>query len=192
MHELLYSNNWDSRVAAAATIGLLAEAFPHHSVKDLAAAAADTGQHEQQLQQQQSQQQLEGVHIGLQAFDLAAVLEKGEPLLASGGQVRRAGWHGGGLARLQYDHGHLQLQIHLIACPSCLPDATACFNCLPACLAPAQEYDVIDTSLSLAERVAKQREQIKKRLGEHETVVAAADMSGAWWWLAQTHTQQQA
>lgn len=86
VHSLLYSANWDSRTAAAATIGLLAEAFPHHSVRQLAAAsvgAADAQQHQQLLQDLQ-----QGVHITLQTFDLDSVLSKGEPLLASGGQVR--------------------------------------------------------------------------------------------------------
>lgn len=85
VHSLLYSANWDSRTAAAATIGQLSEAFPHHSVRQLAAASAG-GADAQQHQQLQDLQQ--GVHITLQTFDLEAVLSKGEPLLASGGQVR--------------------------------------------------------------------------------------------------------
>lgn len=114
VHSLLYSPSWDTRTAAAATIGLLAEAFPHHSVRHLAAAAASAGEQQADAQQAQQLQDLQqGVHITLQTFDLPSVLSKGEPLLASGGQ----------------------------------------------------EYDLGDTNLPMAERVAKQREQIKKRLG---------------------------
>jgi hypothetical protein len=83
VHNLLYSANWDTRVAAAATIGLLADAFPHHSIKQLSQSAQ--GADAQQQEQLQALQQ--GIHITLQAFDLAAVLQKGEPLLASTGQV---------------------------------------------------------------------------------------------------------
>lgn len=83
VHNLLYSANWDTRIAAAATIGLLADAFPHHSVKQLAQSAQ--GGDAQQQEQLHALQQ--GIHITLQAFDLAAVLQKGEPLLASSGQV---------------------------------------------------------------------------------------------------------
>lgn len=84
VHSLLYSANWDTRTAAAATIGLMAEAFPHHGVRQLAAASTDQADAPQQQQLQDLQQ---GVHITLQTFDLASVLSKGEPLLASGGQV---------------------------------------------------------------------------------------------------------
>lgn len=95
MHVLLYSTNWDTRVAAAGTIGLLAEAFPHNSVQDLAAAAAAAQVQQAQVQSsdgQQSLQQLQdlqqqGVPVALEALDIATVLAKGEPLLASGGQV---------------------------------------------------------------------------------------------------------
>lgn len=110
VHALLYSSSWDTRVAAAGTLGRLAEAFPHHSVQQLAEALPNTnGSVEQQLQQGPSYQ----VHVLLPAFDLDRVLRKGQPLLASGGQ----------------------------------------------------EYDVVDSSLPLAERVAKQRQQIRERLG---------------------------
>jgi hypothetical protein len=85
VHGLLYSANWDTRTAAAATIGLLAEAFPHHSISQLAAAGTAQASDAQQLQQLQELQQ--GIHITLQSFDLSNVLSKGEPLLASGGQV---------------------------------------------------------------------------------------------------------
>jgi hypothetical protein len=97
VHNLLYSANWDTRVAAAATIGLLADAFPHHSVKQLAHSAQ--GADAQQQEQLHALQQ--GIHITLQAFDLAAVLQKGEPLLASSGQVccaSSASVNAGGLA----------------------------------------------------------------------------------------------
>jgi len=87
VHGLLYSVNWDTRIAAAATIGLLAETFPHNSVKDLAGACAEQADAQQQAQLQDLQH---GIHITLQSFDLAAVLSKGEPLLASGGQVSHA------------------------------------------------------------------------------------------------------
>ncbi|WIA33345.1 hypothetical protein OEZ86_006482 [Tetradesmus obliquus] len=110
VHALLYSSSWDTRVAAAGTLGRLAEAFPHHSVQQLAEALPNTnGSVEQQLQQGPSYQ----VHVLLPAFDLDRVLRKGQPLLASGGQ----------------------------------------------------EYDVVDSSLPLAERVAKQRQQMRERLG---------------------------
>lgn len=84
VHACLYSPNWDTRVAAAATIGLLAEAFPHSSVQELAAAST---QHADAQQQEQLQDLERGVQVTLQTFDLAAVLSKGQPLLASGGQV---------------------------------------------------------------------------------------------------------
>lgn len=87
VHGLLYSSNWDTRTAAAATIGLMAEAFPHHSVQELAAAGAGSQAADAQQQQQLAELQRAGVNITLQNFDLAAVLSKGEPLLASGGQV---------------------------------------------------------------------------------------------------------
>lgn len=88
VHSLLYSPSWDTRTAAAATIGLLAEACPHHSVRHLAAAASAGDQQADAQQQQQLQDLQQGVHITLQTFDLPSVLSKGEPLLASGGQVR--------------------------------------------------------------------------------------------------------
>lgn len=83
VHVLLYHAHWDTRVAAAGTLGGLAEAFPHHSVENLAAAlsAAASGQNQQQ------QGGTYQVHVSLAAFDLERVLTKGEPLLASGGQV---------------------------------------------------------------------------------------------------------
>jgi hypothetical protein len=93
VHSLLYSPSWDTRTAAAATIGLLAEAFPHHSVRHLAAAAASTGEQQADAQQALQLQDLQqGVHITLQTFDLPSVLSKGEPLLASGGQVGLTLW----------------------------------------------------------------------------------------------------
>lgn len=76
---LLYNSNWDTRVAAAATIGELADAFPHHSVDDLATAGTSGST--------QQQQTIYQVDVQLASFNLNKVLSKGEPLLASGGQV---------------------------------------------------------------------------------------------------------
>eukprot|EP00882_Tetradesmus_deserticola_P016495 GHRQ01017624.1.p1 GENE.GHRQ01017624.1~~GHRQ01017624.1.p1 ORF type:complete len:137 (+),score=40.05 GHRQ01017624.1:207-617(+) len=84
VHALLYSSSWDTRVAAAGTLGGLADAFPHHSVQQLAAALPDSnGSAAREVQQGPGYQ----VHVLLPAFDLERVLKKGQPLLASGGQV---------------------------------------------------------------------------------------------------------
>lgn len=85
MHALLYHSNWDTRVVAAATVGGLADAFPHNSVEDLAAASNPSGGQQQQIVYQ--------VDVQLASFKLDRVLSKGEPLLASGGQVWSATAH---------------------------------------------------------------------------------------------------
>lgn len=98
VHECSYSTTWDTRLAAAAALGYLAEAFPHHTPATLRAAAAaaaggggpcdsagpsGSGGHEEQ-------------QPCFQAFNLQQVLNQGTPLLSSGGQVRR--WALAGLA----------------------------------------------------------------------------------------------
>lgn len=82
VHALLYHNSWETRVIAAATIGGLADVFPHHSAKDLAANCSLAGG-QQQLQEQLCYQ----VDVPLASFDIENVLKHGEVLLASGGQV---------------------------------------------------------------------------------------------------------
>jgi hypothetical protein len=85
VHALLYSSSWDTRVAAAGTLGGLADALPHHSVQGLAQSLLDAcGSVDEQVQQGPCYE----VHVLLPAFDLDRVLKKGQPLLASGGQVR--------------------------------------------------------------------------------------------------------
>jgi HEAT repeat protein len=84
VHALLYSSSWDTRVAAAGTLGGLADAFPHHSVQELAQSLLNAScSVDEQVQQGPVYQ----VHVLLPAFDLDRVLKKGQPLLASGGQV---------------------------------------------------------------------------------------------------------
>ena len=72
MHGLLYSKSWDTRVAAAEALGALADAFPHHSVEDLAAAAGVAPPERD---------------VAFEGLDLQRVLDRGAPLLCSGGQV---------------------------------------------------------------------------------------------------------
>jgi hypothetical protein len=84
VHALLYSSSWDTRVAAAGTLGGLADAFPHHSVHQLAEALPNSSG--AGVQQEQDGPGFQ-VHVLLPTFDLDRVLNKGQPLLASGGQV---------------------------------------------------------------------------------------------------------
>lgn len=80
MQQYLYSKGWDTRIAASETLGLLAEAFPHPSVADLAARCQELHGY--------------GGNIDLttpmtfSTFNLQLLLDKGTALLASGGQVR--------------------------------------------------------------------------------------------------------
>jgi hypothetical protein len=59
-------------VAAAEALGHLADAFPHHSVEDLAAAAGVAPPERD---------------VAFEGLDLQRVLDKDAPLLCSGGQV---------------------------------------------------------------------------------------------------------
>jgi hypothetical protein len=102
VHAFLYSKRWETRLAAADTLGALADAFPHHTPADLAAAAGgaadDSGSGSGAKEAataaaavaacQQASVLFEGV-------DLRRVLEQGQPLLASGGQEYDAAPAGG-------------------------------------------------------------------------------------------------
>ena len=86
VHAYLYNKSWDTRIAAAETLGHLAALFPHHSATDLARACAE--QHGSSAKPPISSPQPSGTAGALKAFDVQAILEKGTALLASGGQVR--------------------------------------------------------------------------------------------------------
>jgi hypothetical protein len=91
VHAYLYSKKWETRTAAADTIGALADAFPHHAPAELAAAAAGAA----------DEGDAAGVCGGsgsggdgtweasvmFEGVDLQQVVDYGQPLLASGSQV---------------------------------------------------------------------------------------------------------
>lgn len=77
VHGLLYHPSWEARLAAAATIGGLADAFPHHDPAMLREAAGTAAAGAPNA-----------VELPLSSFDMQRVLSRGAPLLASGGQVR--------------------------------------------------------------------------------------------------------
>ncbi len=81
--------SWEARVSAGEAIGLLAEAFPHHSVQDLEShcAAAGRGDDDGAAAGAAAEPQ-SGGGLMFQEFDLQRILEKGSALLASGGQVQ--------------------------------------------------------------------------------------------------------
>eukprot|EP00798_Chlamydomonas_sp_ICE-L_P022199 gene22199-29259_t len=77
VHGYLYHKNWETRIAAGETIGYLAQAFPHASIDDLEAAHAAAG----------DTSTLDAPNnMDFQAFKLQQILDRGTPLLASGGQ----------------------------------------------------------------------------------------------------------
>lgn len=83
-------------MAAGEAIGLLADAFPHHSVQDVADHAVRCGVDPAVVAQHVASGRA-AAGSSLQGFSLQRVLERGTPLLASGGQVGGgAGGKGGG------------------------------------------------------------------------------------------------
>ncbi len=64
-------------MAAGEALGLLAEAFPQHNVGDLVAAAPGAA----------ASQPQPAMSAALQNFNPRALLDRGTPLLASGGQA---------------------------------------------------------------------------------------------------------
>ena len=86
----LYHKSWETRVAAGEAIGLLAEAFTHPTAQDLAEhCIACGGATAEELAA------LSGCVATFQEFNLKHVLERGQALLASGGQVCVGGGVGG-------------------------------------------------------------------------------------------------
>ena len=78
---LLRAADWDARAAAAACIGLIAEATPHPTAADLAAAAGSGAGGDAAPAPASSSNDL----LSLAGFDAARVLAGGKHLLASGG-----------------------------------------------------------------------------------------------------------
>lgn len=79
----LRSNEWDARIAAAHCLGAIAEHFVHHTPADLAKAAG--------LSQADAASTIASATPGealltFNSFDINAVVERGTPLLASGGE----------------------------------------------------------------------------------------------------------
>ncbi len=89
VHGFSYSKNWDARVAAGETLGLLADAFPHHTPPDLEAAAASAGPSSSTGNGAGAASTAVPLQStsALAGFVLQQVLAKGKPLLSSGGQV---------------------------------------------------------------------------------------------------------
>jgi TATA-binding protein-associated factor len=88
VHSLLLHKSWETRTAAGEALGLLADAFPHATVTDLAAAA---GVQQRAAEASQPQQNAGGEALqvsALEAFHLQTILDRGTALLASGGKVR--------------------------------------------------------------------------------------------------------
>lgn len=97
VHVYLYSKKWETRTAAADTLGALGDAFPHHTPADLAAAAtaaaAAGGGAESLAAGVGAAEGGKGgiawqVSLWFDGVDLQRVVDRGQPLLASGGQVR--------------------------------------------------------------------------------------------------------
>ena len=86
---LLHAKRWETRTAAGECIGLIAEHVQHPSVADLQQAAASLADADAHAGPGRAEQDLavgEGM-LALEGLDMQRVLEKGTPLLASGGQV---------------------------------------------------------------------------------------------------------
>ena len=82
---MLYSKQWEARVAAGVCFGLVAEHTQHHTAAELRAAAggsSGTGRSEASACIEG-----EGARFGLEEFSLDRVLEQGSALVQSGGQV---------------------------------------------------------------------------------------------------------
>lgn len=125
---------------------LLAEAFVHPSVQDLAKHCVACGG--------ATQDEIDAVStsdifiLTFKEFNLKHVLEKGQALLASGGQVRPFS---------------LPYFIHL-------EENESMFNWFFMFIRHDQEYDTVeDPSLTVQQRRDKQRQQLKKRLGAWES-----------------------
>ena len=84
----LYHKAWETRVAAGEALGLLAEAFPHTTVADLAEQCTVYGGEAGAASVTVSNV------VTFEEFNLKHILERGQALLASGGQV--GGKLGGG------------------------------------------------------------------------------------------------
>lgn len=82
VHAYLYSKRWETRTAAADTLGALADAFPHHTPVDILTAAGSAAIEPGIGEPWQ-------VSLLFAGVDLQRMLEQGQPLLASGGQVRQ-------------------------------------------------------------------------------------------------------
>ena len=92
----LYHKAWETRVAAGEALGLLAEAFPHTTVADLAEQCAACGGGGVAGAAAVTVSNV----VTFEEFNLKHILERGQALLASGGQV------GGGLRRKLSRQGH--------------------------------------------------------------------------------------
>ena len=79
---MLYSKQWEARVAAGVCFGLVAEHTQHYTAAELRAAAGDSsGTRKPEATEE------EGACFGLEGFSLKRVLEQGSALVQSGGQV---------------------------------------------------------------------------------------------------------
>jgi hypothetical protein len=80
VHDVLYSSNWQTRVYASKTLGLLAQQVPHYTPEQLAHAAPPVA-----LQSVDDAAQ-DAAHLC--SFDAAAVLKSGTEVLGVGNVVR--------------------------------------------------------------------------------------------------------
>ena len=85
VHVYLYHKNWETRVAAGEALAYLAEIFEHHTRHDLRRQAHACFGSDEALAQAMGP---DGP-LTFSNFSLQHVLERGTPLGASGGQVRR-------------------------------------------------------------------------------------------------------
>jgi len=86
----LYHKSWEARVAAGEAIGLLADAFPHATAADLEQHCLACGGGSLAAEGDAGAGGAPGATayaVTFQDFNLRQILDKGQPLLASGGQV---------------------------------------------------------------------------------------------------------
>lgn len=150
----LKHKEWDARVAAGHCLGLLADHFQHVDVSDLCRAA---GVKPEQLGGDMSEIKTEEDgqrKLSFKDFNVLQVLDQGTPLLASWGEVRHA----------------------CVSSPNCPPAIKHGFHHGP--MRPNTALQEFDEAAKSESTLAKQRQNLKKRLGLGGGMDAFVDTAG--------------
>ena len=162
MHALLGAKEWETRIAAGDCLGLIAEHAMHPAVAQGKQGIASSAE---------AREIPAGAQMKLHNFDVALLLEQGEPLLAASSQARQLQLPLQNLLGLRL--GLFVLPIQLANWP--IPRLTLVLAATVAqCMLSRdymetdmtcmQAYEATeDRSVPPAERLAKQRRQLRKR-----------------------------